>query len=128
MTNSEQRSDPRYTCLGQVAIDRAPGLKPFPGRLIDLSLGGCRIASGMPGEFRLNSEIEFVIERGVTVFRVRGAVRSADAYTGEIGIEFTAITMRGRIDLKEMIEELKQCDAQDRNQEPRSRSSLCNAA
>jgi hypothetical protein len=82
----------------------------------------------MPGEFRLNSEIEFVIERGVTVFRVRGAVRSADAYTGEIGIEFTAITMRGRIDLKEMIEELKQCDAQDRNQEPRSRSSLCNAA
>jgi hypothetical protein len=119
LTDSEQRSSPRYACMGQVAIDRAPGAKPLAGRLIDLSIGGCRIAPGISGDFRINREIEFVLERDVTVFRIRGAVRSTNQDTGEIGIQFTGITQRGRAALEEMIDELKQSNAHDRNVQPR---------
>ena len=119
LNSSEQRSSPRYACLGQIAIDRAPGVRPLAGRLLDLSAGGCRIGAGLSGDIRVGSEIEFVLESGISVFRIRGVVRSKDVDTGELGVQFTGITMRGRAALAEMIEELKQAKAPDRNLQPR---------
>lgn len=115
MTASERRKEPRYLCFGQVKLNRLPGAI-LPGRIIDLSLGGCLIAMQRPAPVSQGSIVELTIQTRGTALRMIGVItfvgRQAPRW---MGISFEKMSKRGQLQLAEVIAELEAIPAPDRN-------------
>jgi hypothetical protein len=115
MKISERRKEPRYLCFGQVKLNRLPGAI-LPGRIIDLSLGGCLIAMQRPAPVSQGSVVELTIQTRGTALRMIGIItflgRQAPRW---MGISFKKMSKRGELQLMEIIAELEAIPAPDRN-------------
>ena len=96
----------------------------IPGRLVDVSLGGCRIRSQerFPVGIYRRVEVEFTLDR--LPFRLPGVVQALhDAHT--IGIRLLDLSERKREQLTLLMEELEEAELRESgaNEEPRIEAS-----
>jgi c-di-GMP-binding flagellar brake protein YcgR len=106
-SKAERRKEPRHKVDGSAILHLLTlGIK-MPGRVLDLSLGGCALRTVDPfvlGIYR-RVEVEFQIE-GLP-FRLAGVTQSIhDRNT--IGIRFLNLSERKREQVLQLIEELKE--------------------
>jgi len=107
--NDERRRSPRFCCTGEAKIIRLPWDGPFlPGRLKDLSLGGCCLA--LPAGFDCGTLAEIVLRLKPGVFRAVGEIREPRGNSG-VGMEFRRMSAGGLQMLQEVIRELARLQA-----------------
>lgn len=119
MNRPERRKEPRYTCHGQVKLDRTcPGVV-LHGRIVDLSLGGCLIEMQSAADVYPDSTVELTVQTKGTALRMMGKIKSAgEGQAGLIRISFTRLSERGQFELNELIAELGETHARNRNEIP----------
>jgi c-di-GMP-binding flagellar brake protein YcgR len=105
-TDVELRSSPRLQCFGHAGIQTLPAYeKPFPAKIINLSLGGCLMALEMPPELVMDEIVELIFCVNHMPFHVRGKVRSIRSET-LIGFQFPRLSNRSRTQLEDLIKEM----------------------
>src|SRR5215471_8490953 len=98
--SSERRLSPRFACTGRARIVVLPGGGLFrPGKLRDLSLGGCCIEG--PLQLDSGTRAELVIEVNAFNFRALGLVKEIRGRAA--GLEFLQLTEAGNRALKEIL-------------------------
>jgi hypothetical protein len=100
---------PRFSCGGLAKINRLPSDGIFlQGKMLDLSLGGCRIATLRPIERGVRTEL--VVHVNSASFRAVGEVR---AIRGESDtcIQFIYLSRGGKDMLTELVAELAKSQA-----------------
>ncbi len=104
LAEQERRRDPRFSCAGQVKLICLPSDGKFlPGKIHDLSLGGCRLdlkvapASG--------SRTELLVRIKEASFRAVGVVKAHHGGS-MVGIEFVQLSSGGKEFLSDVIQEL----------------------
>lgn len=102
----ELRTAPRFACSGTAKIDALGGLPGQPGKIRDLSLGGCLLELQKPKTFQHGSVIELTLQSRGTVFRVMGNVTERPDQT-LIGVKFLKLSTRGQLELEELIADLE---------------------
>jgi len=100
----ERRQTPRVRCGGQARVISLPseGLT-VPGRIVNLSLGGCGIQTVVP--LCAGSRAEILLRVNATSLRVVGEVQSLRA-PFQVGIEFLLLSSCGKELLAELLREL----------------------
>jgi len=78
---------------------------PCPGKIINLSLGGCLVALEAPQELVMDEIVELIFSVNQMPFHVRGTVRSIRSET-LIGFQFSHLSNRVRERLEDLIKEL----------------------
>jgi hypothetical protein len=102
----EQRSSPRLQCFGQAGIQILPAYEmPSPAKIVNLSLGGCLMASEIPLELVMDQIVELIFSVNHMPFHVRGKVRSLRSET-LIGFQFPYLSNRVRARLEDLIKEM----------------------
>jgi len=100
----ERRRNPRYNCGGRAKIVRLPSDGILrPGRIHDLSLGGCCLETTSPLECGVMAEV--LLRVNTSCFRAIGQVRGLRDGM-RICMEFHRLSSRGRDMLAELIEQL----------------------
>ncbi len=102
--NEDRRRNPRFHCGGEAKIVLLPsdGIL-FPGRVLDLSLGGCCIETVPP--FPCGGKAEVLLHVNTSSFRAVGEVRGMRDGM-KICMEFLRLSARGRDLLAELIAQL----------------------
>jgi hypothetical protein len=103
---ADRRKHPRFGCAGSVRIACLPATGgSTPGKIVDLSLGGCRIQTSsvlMPGT---PAELLLLV-KGVTIRAVSRV--QAGSRGGVVGVEFELISAMGKDVLSDLLAELSQ--------------------
>lgn len=101
--------NPRFSCGGVAQISLLPSNGIFlPGKLRDLSLGGCCVDTPVPIECGARAEI--VVHVNSASFRAVGEVRGIRG-NSEAGIEFVYLSRGGKDLLADLIAELARLQA-----------------
>jgi c-di-GMP-binding flagellar brake protein YcgR len=79
--------------------------RPSPGKIMNLSMGGCLIALETPLELVLDEIVELIFCVNHMPFHVRAKVRSIRSET-LIGFEFPYLSNRVRARLEDLIKEM----------------------
>jgi hypothetical protein len=107
--NDDRRGSPRFSCGGQATISRLPsdGIV-LPGKIRDLSLGGCCVDTALPIDCGVRAEL--VVRVNAASFRALGEVR---AFRGRSGVclEFVRLSPSGKDMLADLIKELARLQA-----------------
>jgi PilZ domain len=104
LQTNDRRCSPRFSCGGLAKIIRLPSDGLFlPGKLHDLSLGGCGVETVSPLECGALAEI--LLRVNASSFRALGQVRAMHPPAG-IGMQFLQLTASGKDILVELIREL----------------------
>jgi len=108
-SNGDRRRSPRFCCEGEAKIIRLPwdGLW-LPGRIKDLSLGGCCLVTPAGLDCGMCAEIVLRVKTGV--FRAVGQVREVRTQSG-VGMEFVRMSAGGLEMLQDVIRELARLQA-----------------
>ena len=108
-TEKERRRSPRFNCDGQVEINCLPSEgNILPGKIRDLSLNGCRVDTTLPIDPGVRAEI--VLRFKGASFRAVGEVKAIRGRSGA-GIEFIHLSVFGKEQLSDMLEELEKMQA-----------------
>src|SRR5277367_343847 len=100
---------PRFNCGGLAKINRLPSDGIFlQGKMLDLSLGGCRIATTLPIERGVRAEL--VVHVNSASFRAVGEVR-AIRRESDACIQFLYLSSGGKDMLAEVVAELAKSQA-----------------
>jgi hypothetical protein len=102
-STEDRRKHWRYPCIGE-AVVRTPGVDvSLPGRLSDVSLGGCYLdmMNPLPSE----TDIELTLHVGDTQVRAKGRVHASRQGFG-MGIAFTEVVGQDRTSLMTLINSL----------------------
>jgi c-di-GMP-binding flagellar brake protein YcgR len=105
-----RRANPRHAVDCAVTVSPMAGAGPVPGRLVDLSLGGCRVEAAhrfAPG-ILMRVEVQFQL-RGIS-FRVVG-VTVGSRQSGTFAVRFMDMSARRRQELAEVLAEVAQLNA-----------------
>jgi hypothetical protein len=111
-TQPDRRSQPRYPVDAGASIFFIDVRARIAGRILDLSVGGCRIRSEgrFPVGIYRRVETEFKVD-GLP-FRLAGVVQSLhDRFT--VGIRFLDMSPRKRAQLAQLMEEIEQTGTRD---------------
>jgi len=94
--------------------------QPNPGKIINLSLGGCLVALHTPLDLLMDEIVELIFCVNQMPFRVRAKVRSIRSET-LMGFQFLHLSNRVRLRLEDLIKELIEhlAKLQDGNSAPR---------
>jgi len=107
--DNDRRRSPRFKCGGEAKISRLPSDGIFvPGKIFDLSLGGCCIDTTLPIDFGARTEI--VVCVNTASFRAVGEVRAIRSGCGA-GIEFVHLSAGGKHTLADLVRELARLQA-----------------
>ena len=107
--DEERRRSPRFNCGGQVKVSRLPSDGIFlPGKIRDLSLGGCCLDTALPIESGTRTEV--VVRVNGASFRAVGIVRALRDKSAT-GIEFVQLSAGGRELLADLVLELARLKA-----------------
>jgi c-di-GMP-binding flagellar brake protein YcgR len=79
--------------------------RPSPGKIINLSLGGCLVALETPQELVMDEIVELIFSVNQMPFHVRGTVRAIRSGP-LIGFQFSHLSNRVRMRLEDLIKEL----------------------
>jgi hypothetical protein len=105
----DRRRSRRFTCGGEAKISRLPSDGIFvPGKILDLSLGGCRVDANLPA--RCGWRAEIMVRVNAASFRAVGEVRAIRGGSGT-GIEFVQLSTGGKDMLAELVAELARLQA-----------------
>lgn len=98
-----RRHQPRYECDGHAEIALPSGGLRYVGRILNLSMTGCRV--GVKCDLERGTFVEVYFEMNRLKFRVGGTV--AVRYPGPgVGISFQNLSGRREADLRALIAEL----------------------
>ena len=107
--DEDRRRSSRFVCGGHAKISRLPSNGIFhPGKIRDLSLGGCYVDSVLPIDCGARAEI--VVRVKAASFRAVGEVRALRGQSGA-GIEFVQLSAGGKEMLVDLIGELSRLQA-----------------
>ncbi len=107
--DEERRRTPRFSCDGEAKISRLPSDGIFvPGKIRDLSFGGCCVDTTLLLECGVRAEI--VVRVNATSFRAVGEVRVIRSDFGT-GLEFVRVSAVGKEVLADVIHELARLQA-----------------
>ena len=107
--DNDRRRSPRFKCGGEAKISRLPSDGIFvPGKIFDLSLGGCCIDTTLPIDFGVRTEI--IVRVNAASFRAVGEVRAIRSRFGA-GIEFVHLSAGGKHTLADLVTELARLQA-----------------
>jgi hypothetical protein len=100
----DRRQSPRLRCGGLAKLMRLPSEGMIvPGRVLDLSLGGCGIETGLT--LPAGTRAEILLRVNAASIRVVGQVHSPRR-PSVIGVEFVLVSAGGKHMLAELIREL----------------------
>lgn len=104
LQESERRRSPRFSCSGLAQIVCLPsdGIL-LPGRLRDLSLGGCSVLTAFP--LTCGALAEILVRVNASSFRALGEIRAVRG-PAEIGMQFLQMSAGGQDMLVELLREL----------------------
>jgi hypothetical protein len=107
--DEDRRRSPRFACSGEAKIVRLPsnGLL-IPGKMRDLSLGGCYVETSSALDCGARTEI--VVRINSASFRAVSQVKAIRDRFG-VGMEFVRLSARGKDMLAEVVEELARWQA-----------------
>ncbi len=106
---NDRRHSPRFKCGGQAQISRLPSDGIFvPGKIFDLSLGGCCVDTTLPIDCGVRTEM--VVRVNAASFRAVGEVRGIRDRFGA-GIEFVHLSAGGKHTLADLVTELARLQA-----------------
>lgn len=104
MPEKDRRRTPRLSCAGDATLVCLPSDgNYFPGKIHDLSLGGCRLDLNEPIDTGARTEV--VIRINAASFRALGIVKGLRGKL-EAGIEFVHLSSGGKDLLEDLISEL----------------------
>lgn len=107
--DEDRRRSQRFSCCGEVKIVCLPSNGLFlPGRIRDLSVGGCCVETASALDCGARAEI--VVRINSASFRAVSQVRAIRDRTG-VGMEFIQLSARGKEMLAEAVEELARLQA-----------------
>lgn len=107
--DNDRRRSRRFTCGGDAKISRLPSDGIFlPGKILDLSLGGCCLDTTLPIHCGVRAEI--VVRVNAASFRAVGEVRAIRGGSG-VGVEFVHLSSGGKDMLAELVAELARLQA-----------------
>jgi len=101
----DRRAAPRMRCKGIAEVTVLSLGKRLPGKLIDLSLSGCCIATEGPMPPVESPVVEVQVTVDGTTLRVAGVVRNV-LKDHRLGIEFVDVTRRKAQQISELVAEL----------------------
>ncbi len=107
--NDDRRGSPRFSCGGQVTISCLPsdGIV-LPGKIRDLSLGGCCVDTTLP--IARGARAELVVRVNAASFRAVGEVRAIRGHSGAC-LEFILLSAGGKGVLADLVTELARLQA-----------------
>jgi hypothetical protein len=105
----DRRRSPRFSCGGYANVNCLPsnGIA-LPGAILDLSLGGCRIATTSP--INRGTRAEIFVRVNAASFRALGEVRAVRGNSGA-GLEFVQLSAGGREMLTDLVTDLARLHA-----------------
>jgi len=107
--DEDRRRSPRFACSGEAKIVCLPSDGLFlPGRMRDLSLGGCCVETASALDCGARTEI--VVRINSASFRAVSQVKAIRDRFG-VGMEFVRLSAHGRDMLAEVVEELARWQA-----------------
>ena len=107
--DNDRRRSTRFTCGGDAKISRLPSDGIFlPGKILDLSLGGCCVDTTLPIDCGVRAEI--VARVNAASFRAVGEVRAIRGRSGA-GVEFVHLSTGGKDMLADLVAELARLQA-----------------
>ncbi len=107
--HDERRRTPRFPCAGEAKIICLPSEGLFlPGRVRDLSLGGCCLES--PLRLDHGARAEIVLRMNQAIFRAVGRVRAIRGRWA-LGMEFLQLSAGGREMLRDAVAHLARLQA-----------------
>jgi hypothetical protein len=102
--DEDRRRSRRFICGGDAKVSLLPSDGIFlPGKILDLSLHGCRVDTTLPINCGVRAEI--VLRVNAASFRAVGEVRAIRGGSGA-GIEFVQLSNSGKDMLADVIQEL----------------------
>ena len=105
----DRRRSARFKCGGEAKISRLPSDGIFvPGKIFDLSLGGCCVDTTLPVDLGVRAEM--VVRVNAASFRAVGEVRAIRGRSGA-GIEFVHLSAGGKHTLADLVTELARLQA-----------------
>ncbi len=120
LTEQDRRRNPRFSCAGQVKLICLPSDGKFlPGKIHDLSLGGCRLDLKVP--LNSGSRTELLVRINEASFRALGVVKAHHGGS-VVGIEFVQLSSGGKELLSDVIHELEMLRAMIRKLQASKRS------
>jgi len=107
--DNDRRGSPRFSCGGQVTISCLPsdGIV-LPGKIRDLSLGGCCVDTTLP--IARGARAELVVHVNAASFRAVGEVRAIRGHSGAC-LEFVLLSAGGKGVLSDLVTELARLQA-----------------
>lgn len=104
-SGEDRRQHPRFSCGGNGEMRSLSSAVRAVGQIENLSLGGCRILVGDRHGFREGEKVEMTFTVRQLPLRVQASVRQL--HSGHaVGVEFTLLSERGKIQLLALIDEL----------------------
>jgi hypothetical protein len=108
--NEERRRTPRYACGGEAKIICLPTEGLFlPGRVRNLSMGGCCLEA--PAPLESNSRMEILLRVNSAIFRAVSRVRASRGRWA-LGMEFLQLSVGGQERLRELVDQLARLQSQ----------------
>ena len=107
--DNDRRRSTRFKCGGGAKISRLPSDGIFvPGKIFDLSLGGCCVDTNLPIDLGVRTEI--LVRVNAASFRAVGEVRALRSRFGA-GMEFVHLSAGGKHMLADLVTELARLEA-----------------
>ena len=106
-TGADRRERPRHQVDTSAVIFMIKGGVRFNGRILDLSLNGCRIRTDEPFPVGIYSRVEVLFHLNGLPFRIAGVIQAIHD-RNQVGIRFLDMSTRNRMQVEELIEEIAQ--------------------
>jgi len=105
-SRADRRKEPRHSVDTSVVVRLVDVASKLEGRIVDLSMGGCRIRTNLPFPLGVFRRVETQFRMNGLPFRLAGVTQAIyDPF--QVGIRFLNLSERMREQLKELIEEIK---------------------
>jgi len=114
---SNRRKEPRHPVDTSVMVRLVDIASKLEGRILDLSMGGCRIRTNLPFPLGVFRRVETQFHINGLPFRLAGVTQAIyDPF--QVGIRFLDVSERMRAQLAQLIEEIKDLPETSGNEPP----------
>jgi hypothetical protein len=118
VTGIDRRANRRYKYAAQASLGDGRGGEVETGRVVDVSAGGCLVELPAALTMKTLDQVELMLKSNFLALRANGSIQRSDLEGRLLGIRFTHLSQRGRLDLSELIDSLEHMRVAERD--PRS--------